>query len=425
MDEQARGALLGCAAIGATLFTLIALGHDGRRVVQLMALAAPALVWLTFPVQSHFWHRVRSGVVWLWAMGFAFDGMTRAYLLEAYQAAPDSSLVQSAAANTNAREAAEYLSMHWRAMLLGAGAMLAAGLIFARYARQGVRGAARWPRPAMLMLAAMLLVTSLAYLSKPWRRLHPAVFWTHWSQSVLALRADWADRQHERELALARARTAKPVVARDGPSTLVLVITDSVNRDNLSLYGYQRPTSPRLLAHKSQLREQMLVLRNAWSVDASTLPSLRNIFHFGQPASQAPQHLLALARAAGYKVWWMSNHDDIAIDQQHARFADVVEFANRVPGRAGASLDGELLDCVQEALEDPAQRKLIAWCTSWARIRTTACAFPRARTPSTTKSTTSRKTWPSAGVPPGCASSGRSTTLPCCTTTSSWPRHCS
>ena len=37
-----------------------------------------------------------------------------------------------------------------------------------------------------------------------------------------------------------------------------------------------------------------------------------------------PQHVLALARAAGYKVWWMSNHDDLVIEQQHARLADVV-----------------------------------------------------------------------------------------------------
>jgi len=55
----------------------------------------------------------------------------------------------------------------------------------------------------------------------------------------------------------------------------------------------------------------------------------------------------------------MSNHDDVAIQQQHAELADVVDMVNRTPGRAGASLDGELLDCLQEALEDAAERKLI------------------------------------------------------------------
>jgi heptose-I-phosphate ethanolaminephosphotransferase len=210
---------------------------------------------------------------------------------------------------------------------------------------------------ALLMLG--LLICALAYASKPWRRLHPAIFWAGWGQTVQTLRVSWSDQQHRRQEVLARAQAIAPVIARKEPSTVVLVITDSINRDNMSLYGYARETTPRLQAHQRQLGEQMVVLRNAWSVDASTLPALRNLFAFGAADGQNPEHLMALARAAGYKVWWMSNHDDVAIEQQHARLADVVEFVNRTPGRASASLDGELLDCVQEALEDPAERKFI------------------------------------------------------------------
>ncbi|MGJ7510553.1 phosphoethanolamine transferase [Variovorax sp. GT1P44] len=351
--------LLAWTVVGVVLLALIALGHDGRRVAQLMALAMPALAWLAWPVRTPWLHRVRSVLVWLWVMGFAFDGVIRGYLLDTYQAAPDSSLVQSAAANTNSRETGEYLSMHWRAMLVWSGAILLAGLVTWRYALRGARQSARRPRWAVAMLMAALLVGSVAYLSKPWRRLHPAIFWAHWSQSIQALSAGWADRQQARDLALVRAKAAAPVVAREGLATVVLVITDSINRDNMSLYGYERATTPRLQANKAQLRDQMLVMRNAWSVDASTIPSLHNMLNFGAPPTERPQHVLALARAAGYKVWWMSNHDDVAIEQQHARFADVVELVNRTPGRAGASLDGELLDCVQEAIEDSAERKLI------------------------------------------------------------------
>ncbi|MBT2320815.1 DUF1705 domain-containing protein [Variovorax paradoxus] len=316
-----RHTLLACGAVGATLLTLIALGHDGRRVIQLMALAGPALAWLAWPVRSPRVHRIRSCAVWLWAMGFALDGVIRAYLLDTYQAAPDSSLVQSAAANTNSRESAEYLSMHWRSMLVWSGAVLAAALILGRYARRGARQGAAWPQWAVMLLCAALVVSGIAYVSKPWRRLHPALFWADWSRSVQALRAGWADQQVERERALERARAAAPVLVQDGPATLVLVITDSINRDNMALYGYGRATTPRLLAHKAQLGDQMLVMRNAWSVDASTLPSLRNMFNVGSPQAQERQHVLALARAAGYKVWWLSNHDDVAIEQEHARLA--------------------------------------------------------------------------------------------------------
>ena len=345
--------------MAAVLLAMIALGHDGRRIAQLIALAAPALAWMLWPIRSPVLHRARTVAVWLWAMAFAVDGVLRAYLLDTYQAAPDSSFVQAAAANTNSRETWEYVATHWRAMLIWSGAIVVAALIVARSVVHGARQAHRWPRGAVVLVAVVLSVGSIAYLSKPWRRLHPVMYWAHWHDTVHRLRASWADQHKQRETAHARARAVAPVIAKEGPSTVVLVITDSINRDNMSLYGYQRATTPRMQAHKAQLKDKMIVMRHAWSVDASTLPSLRNMFNFGQPQSDEPQHVLALARAAGYKVWWMSNHDDIAIEQQHAKLANVVDIVNRVPGRAGASLDGELLDCVQEALEDPAERKLI------------------------------------------------------------------
>jgi heptose-I-phosphate ethanolaminephosphotransferase len=358
-QSRPRDTLIACGAIAATITLLVTLGHEGRRVAQLLALAAPVLLWLLWPIRSASGHRLRTGVVWVWAFAFAVDGAARAYLLGAYHAAPDSALILGAAANTNAREGSEYLSMNWRSLAVWLAVLVAVGWVVGRFASRGIRAPAEWPRWATALMCATLVVSSIAYASKPWRRLHPIDFWAHWSDSVHAQRASWSDQLLERQRALARAKAAAPVVMRDGPATVMLVITDSVNRDNMALYGYGRATTPQLLAQQAQLDGQMLVLRNAWSVDASTLPALRNMFSFGLPASDNPQHVLALARAAGYKVWWVSNHDDVAIEQQHARLADVVDMVNRTPGRASASLDGELLDCVQEALADPAERKLI------------------------------------------------------------------
>ncbi|KIQ29012.1 sulfatase [Variovorax paradoxus] len=363
-----HSALLACGVVGATLLALIALGHDGRRIAQLAVLAAPMVLWLAWPLRSARMRRLRTVLVWLWAMGFALDGAVRAYLLDTYQAAPDGAMVLGAAANTNARESSEYLWMHWRSAVIWTGALAMAGVLVAMFARRGAAfdattssvRASRSPLWTRSLVIVVLLIACVAYASKPWRRLHPAIFWANWSHSVHTLRAAWADQQEVRDRAMAQAKAIAPVALQAGPSTVVLVITDSINRDNMALYGYGRPTTPRLLAHKAQAGEQMAVLKNAWSVDASTLPALRNMFHFGLPESENPPHLLALARAAGYKVWWISNHDDLAIEQQHARFADVVDMVNRTPGRASASLDGEILDCVQEALADTStERKLI------------------------------------------------------------------
>jgi len=102
-------------------------------------------------------------------------------------------------------------------------------------------------------------------------------------------------------------------LSAQSPDTLVLVISDSVNRQHLSLYGYPRPTTPKLEARSRQDSASFKVFRHAWSSDASTVASLNNLFHFGEPDSPSRQHLLALASAAGYQTWWISNHDDIAI----------------------------------------------------------------------------------------------------------------
>jgi len=370
-NASRQSVLFACGGVGATLLALIALGHDGHRIAQLAVLAMPMVLWLAWPIRSARMRSLRTVLVWLWAMGFALDGAVRAYLLDTYQAAPDGAMVLGAAANTNARESTEYLQMHWRSAVIWSGALLVAGVLVGLFARRGAAldagaSSARtntgtrssfWTRSLVLVL---LLIACVAYASKPWRRLHPAIFWAGWSQSVHTLRATWAGQEKVCDRLMAQAKAIAPVALQAGPSTVVLVITDSINRDNMALYGYGRPTTPRLLAHKAQAGEQMAVLKNAWSVDASTLPALRNMFHFGLPESENPPHLLALARAAGYKVWWISNHDDLAIEQQHARLADVVDMVNRTPGRASASLDGEILDCVQEAFADTStDRKLI------------------------------------------------------------------
>ncbi|RSZ33805.1 MULTISPECIES: phosphoethanolamine transferase [unclassified Variovorax] len=361
--SSSRNALLACGVVGATLLALIALGHDGRRTAQLAVLAMPMVLWLAWPLRSARMRRVRTMLVWLWAMGFALDGAVRAYLLDTYQAAPDGAMVLGAAANTNAREGSEYLWMHWRSAAVWGAVLVVAGVLVGVFARRGAVAGAASARPSrwvVALVALLLLVSCVAYASKPWRRLHPAIFWTQWIDSLHTLRSAWADQQKQRDRLMAQAKGIAPVIAQEGPSTVVLVITDSINRDNMALYGYGRPTTPRLLAHKAQTGDQMAVLKNAWSVDASTLPALRNMFHFGLPEAENPPHVLALARAAGYKVWWISNHDDLAIEQQHARLADVVDMVNRTPGRASASLDGEILDCMQEALADTStDRKLI------------------------------------------------------------------
>jgi heptose-I-phosphate ethanolaminephosphotransferase len=223
-NASRKSALLACGVVGATLFALIALGHDGRRIAQLAVLAAPMVLWLAWPLRSVRMRRLRTVLVWLWAMGFALDGAVRAYLLDTYQAAPDGAMVLGAAANTNARESTEYLWMHWRSAVVWSGALAVAGVLVGMFARRGAAfdatessvRASRSPFWIRSLVLVVLLIACVAYASKPWRRLHPAIFWAGWSQSVHTLRAAWADQEKVRDRAMAQARAIAPVALQAG-----------------------------------------------------------------------------------------------------------------------------------------------------------------------------------------------------------------
>jgi heptose-I-phosphate ethanolaminephosphotransferase len=359
------GPLAPFLAIAATLWLWVAFGHDGRKIGQLLLLALPALLWLFWPLRSAAMRTLRSWALWLWAMAFVVDATLRAYLFDTYQAAPDSSLVLGAMANTSARESAEYLAMHWRAVTAALVPVAVAGGLLAWFvwpaqARDHAERT-RWRRApwGITLLGLAVLASSIAYASKPWRRLHPVPYWADWARSVQSQRATWADGATTRRVALERARAAEPVLLSQAPATVVLVVSESINRDNLGLYGYARATTPRLSAQHAALAGRLIVLRNAWSVDPATLPALANLFQFGDVSNKNPMHVLALARAAGYRVWWIGNQDDMAVEQTHAGFADELQLVNRTPGRSSASPDSAVLAPLRSALADPHPRKLI------------------------------------------------------------------
>ncbi len=352
-------------ALTLVLGLFIVLGHDGRRALQMLALALPLIVWSAWPLRSAWLHRLRTLSTWWLAMGFVVDGAVRHYLWSQYRAAPDSSMVLGALANSRTQESGEYLLTNAPDVLWRLVPVLLAATVLAWVLRRAPRwphGGLAWRPPRRLVVAVvavLLLVAGVAHASKPWRRMHPAVFWSHWWESALQLRAGWTQQLQLRERTLAEARVQSPTLAFDGPATVMLVVGESVNRDNLGLYGYPRDTTPRLAADRERLGEHFTVLHHAWSVDASTLPALHNLFRFGQGERGDAPHLIALARAAGYKVWWIGNQDDMALEALHAGLSDRVEMINRRPGRGGETLDGELLDEVGRALADPTPRKLL------------------------------------------------------------------
>ncbi len=287
------------------------------------------------------------------------DAVIRAFILNAYQATPNSTFVLGSLANTNFRESMEYaqtLASAFSLQLIPGTALLLLAFWLASFGRR--RGTLAPTMRAVLVV--ILTLSSIAYIVKPWRKLHPIVFWTGFSQLIADTKAHWRQYDRTRADAKDRAGALGARIKDDRPSTVVLVISDSVNRDNMSLYGYGRPTTPALSELRHRLGDQMIVFNSAWSVEASTLPSMHRMFELdnGNHVGEDP-HILAVARSAGYRTWWISNHDDIGIEQEHAKLAREVVLANRSPGRSGGGLDENLLPHLRSAIDDPAPRKFI------------------------------------------------------------------
>ena len=351
---------LGCLALSALLVALM-LAYDGKRLFQVLVLALPAGLCLCWPSRNAQLRALQALFAGSMGLVFIADGAIRAFLLEVYGASPASAMVMTAVANTTSQEATEFMAMY------GASVWLSLFFVTVSLTALTVSLGWWWRRPwpplkiAGWRLGAMLLLLTLMLLSlaiKPWRQHHPVVFWPQWVADVSSLRDQWADLGEQRSRLLANAQTQNPMVTKEAPDTVVLVISESINRRHLSLYGYPRDTTPQLMLLQQTETRRLGVFRHAWSVDASTIAALRNFFYLSHPES-AQQHLLALASTAGYQTWWISNHDDLAIDQEHAQLAHSVHMLNKTPGRSGQSLDESTLPVLAAALQDKAPRKLI------------------------------------------------------------------
>lgn len=291
-----------------------------------------------------------------WNFAFVVDLGVKAFLITVYKSRPDADMVIEAISNTNGDESAEFLMNYWR--LLGTYTLQLSVLTVLLFLGTRTRHGRRPRRNARRGLVLVCLLFGLLHLHPAVRRANPLVFWPVQAATVEEFRANVETLRSKRERA--RERLAEWAPSFHGPErhTLGLVIGESTNRWNWQLYGYARATTPELLKQADNL----LVFRDVISAASSTVSSLR---HMLTPRSlQHPGNdeelpsVLMLARAAGYKVFWISNQHDRYITTRFSEEADVARLLNQGTN-SSPSLDERLIPEWQSALEDPAPRKLI------------------------------------------------------------------
>lgn len=184
----------------------------------------------------------------------------------------------------------------------------------------------------------------------------------------IVMNAEWY-RKERRYLAQLAARSARfrfgayQASYRDAPQVVVMVLGESSRADRWRLNGYARDTNP-LLAQEANL----VSLSDMVSPVSATRLSVPVILS-RKPATQSLRagfsetSFISAYREAGFKTFWLSNQMSFGeFDTPvsvFAKEADVTRFFNLGGFTNRSDFDDVLLTPLQNALSDPAPKKLI------------------------------------------------------------------
>lgn len=339
--------LAGGVVLGAYLL-LDAGWRDAAKATLVFLLGAYPLLRLAHPLAQRIGYR-------LWSAAFAVDLALKGFLIALYQTKPDTVLVLDAIGNTSLDESVEFFDQYGRliAQYLLAGLLLCAALLYLRTDGEGLRRArARW--------AIGLLVIFVGLHANPtFRRANPLLFWPNQLAQYQHFQNKIEQLDEKRLIAERKLPEWQPTYVGPARHTVVLVIGESTNRWNWQLYGYPRATTPQLLDETADA----VVFRDVISGASGTVASFRLMLtpaEVDRPLDdEAEPSVLLLAKAAGYKTYWISNQHDRYINPRFAAEADVVRIVNSGGSRGDRKLDEGVLPAWDEALRDDAPRKLI------------------------------------------------------------------
>ncbi|KAF1047885.1 MAG: Phosphoethanolamine transferase CptA [Herbaspirillum frisingense] len=332
----------------------------------LMATALPGITGI-FLIVPYFRRRPRwfsAGTLAILEV-FFLDAALKGFLRDYFGLRPNPILVLQAVFNSNPGETDEFFRHNWRdvaeAVLAFVVVSLSAFLVERRLARaEAGRATTPFRRRGMAGVGALLTVFLALHFNPTMAKENPLLFWPIRYLDYRTQMEQAADM--ERDIARNMEQKSDWQVRYAGPdrNTVVWVIGESINRANMSLYGYDRPTTPMLDA----MRKELIVFRDVVSSEPATMASLMKML---TPADiddpngwNRKPDVLMLAKEAGFKVIWLSNQvpNDGWLGLVSNR-ADEKLFINRGAGRGENNFDGNLLPGLAAALENPAPKKLI------------------------------------------------------------------
>lgn len=301
-------------------------------------------------------------VVLLFLLIIAYQG----FLRDIFGVAPDDALAMEAIFNSNGGETYEFIVQNYRAFIKHVAVLLAFFSLFVlfvfRQSQRTVTAGFFSPsrhRPVAVVLTVLL---ALIHLNPTMRKENPFLYfplrYLKWNNNVEATRI-------VQEGLASRLNTNQSLAgmfyAGQGNRTVVFVLGESSTRLNWSLYGYSRSTTPEL----QSMQQQLLKFTDVVATNGSTVLDMEKIL---TPATRTEPNLfqeqpdiMTIARKAGYKTFWITNHstDMTGLLSIFAESADETVNANEGGSRSEGSYDEVVLPYLQEALADSAPQKFI------------------------------------------------------------------
>ncbi len=150
--------------------------------------------------------------------------------------------------------------------------------------------------------------------------------------------------------------------------TVVLVIGESTNSGKMSLYGYQRKTSPEL----EKLHDELFVFKNVIAPRPYTIEALQQVLSFDDEKSMGSKgvadffkqtSLLNMMKQADYEITWITNQQTQTkrntMLTSLSQLADNQIYLNNNRAQNSNQYDEVVLAPFAKALSSPAQKKLI------------------------------------------------------------------
>ncbi len=149
----------------------------------------------------------------------------------------------------------------------------------------------------------------------------------------------------------------------ESQKTLVLVIGESTNKQRMSLYGYNRETTPSLTA----LKNELLVFDNVYAPRPYTIETLEQVLSFADEKNPdfylSKPTLINLMKQAGYKTYWITNQQTQTkrntMLTTFSKQADEQVYLNNNRSQDSAQYDGLVINPFKKILKDPEQKKFI------------------------------------------------------------------